>query len=192
MGAMASQITSLTIVYSTVYLGTDERKHRSFASLAFVRRISRWPVNSPHTGPVTRKMFPFDDVIMNMNDIITHPEWTRELLRFSRCHAISFVNMTVHLPCFILVWGIPWIYKYFTSQHYNIVTVPIRPSGLAKNHDRNFIHLVARNDSRDVSDLGQMLCQNLVYLYIVPDILPRLGRGIKWNVVAHHSNYNQD
>ena len=25
------------------------------------------PVNSPHKGPVTRKMFPFDDVIMCMN-----------------------------------------------------------------------------------------------------------------------------
>ena len=39
-------------------------KHRSSASLAFVRGIHRWPVNSPHKGPVTRKMFPFDDVIM--------------------------------------------------------------------------------------------------------------------------------
>ena len=29
-----------------------------------VRGIHRWPVNSPHKGPVTRKMFPFDDVIM--------------------------------------------------------------------------------------------------------------------------------
>ena len=64
MDAMASQITSLTIVYSTVYLGTDQRKHQSSASLAFVRGIHRWPVNSPHKGPVTRKMFPFDDVIM--------------------------------------------------------------------------------------------------------------------------------
>ena len=64
MGAMASQITSLTIVYSTVYSGADQRKHQSFASLAFVRGIRRWPVNSPHKGPVTRKMFPFDDVIM--------------------------------------------------------------------------------------------------------------------------------
>ena len=64
MSAMASQITSLTIVYSTVYSGTDERKHQSSASLAFVRGIHRWPVNSPHKGPVTRKMFPFDDVIM--------------------------------------------------------------------------------------------------------------------------------
>ena len=63
-GAMASQITSLTIVYSTFYSGADQRKHQSSASLAFVRGIHRWPVNSPHKWPVTRKMFPFDDVIM--------------------------------------------------------------------------------------------------------------------------------
>ena len=64
MGTTASQISSLTIVYSTVYSGTDQRKHQSSASLAFVRGIYRWPVNSPHKWPVTRKMFPFDDVIM--------------------------------------------------------------------------------------------------------------------------------
>ena len=65
MGAMASQITSLTIVYSTVYSGADQRKHQSSESLAFVSRIPRWPVNSPHKGPVMRKMFQFDDVIMS-------------------------------------------------------------------------------------------------------------------------------
>ena len=65
MTVMASQITSPTIVYSTVYSGTDQRKHQSSASLAFVRGIHRWPVNSPHKRPVTRKMFPFDDVIMH-------------------------------------------------------------------------------------------------------------------------------
>ena len=64
MDTMASQITSLMIIYSTVYLEADQRKHQSSASLAFVRGIHRWPVNSPHKGPVTRKMFPFDDVIM--------------------------------------------------------------------------------------------------------------------------------
>ena len=64
MGTMASQITSLTIVYSTVYSGADQRKHQSSASLAFVRVIHRGPVNSPHKAPVTLKMFPFDDVIM--------------------------------------------------------------------------------------------------------------------------------
>ena len=64
MGAMASQVTGVTIVYSPVCSGTD-KKHQSSASLAFVRGIHRWPVNSPHKGPVKReKMFPFDDVIM--------------------------------------------------------------------------------------------------------------------------------
>ena len=65
MGAMASQITRLTIVYSTVYSGADQRKHPSSASLAFVCGIHSWPVNSPHKWPVTRKMFSFDDVSMD-------------------------------------------------------------------------------------------------------------------------------
>ena len=64
MGMIASQITSLMIVYSVVYSDADQRKHQSSASLAFVRRIHRGPVNSPNKRPVTRKMFPFDDVIM--------------------------------------------------------------------------------------------------------------------------------
>ena len=64
MGTIASQITSLTTVYSTVYSDADQRKHQSSASLAFVRGIHRGPVNSPHKGPVARKMFPFDDVTM--------------------------------------------------------------------------------------------------------------------------------
>ena len=66
MGTMASQIISLTIVYSTVYSSVDHRKHRSSASLAFVRGIHRCPVNSPHKWPVTRKMLPYDNVIMDM------------------------------------------------------------------------------------------------------------------------------
>ena len=65
MGAMASQITSLTIVYWTVYSGVNQRQHQSSASLTFVREIHRWPMNSRHKGLVTRKMFPFDDVIMS-------------------------------------------------------------------------------------------------------------------------------
>ena len=64
MGAMAYQITSLIIVYSTVYWVEDQRKHQSSTSLAFVWGIHRRPVNSPHKGPVTWKTFPFDDVIM--------------------------------------------------------------------------------------------------------------------------------
>ena len=67
MSAIASRITSLTIVYSSVY--ADQRKHQSSASLAFVRGIHRWPVNSPYKWPESRKMFPFDDVIMIIWDI---------------------------------------------------------------------------------------------------------------------------
>ena len=48
MGAMVFQITSLTIVYSIVYSGADQRKHQSSASVASVGGIHRWPVNSPH------------------------------------------------------------------------------------------------------------------------------------------------
>ena len=61
--AMASQITSLTIVYSTIYSGAYQRKHQSSAPLAFVRGPHRWPVNSPHKWPVTREMLTFNDVI---------------------------------------------------------------------------------------------------------------------------------
>ena len=59
MGAIASQITSLTIVYSTVYSGADQSKHQSSASLAFV-----WGIH--------REMFPFDDVIMDWGHEYKH------------------------------------------------------------------------------------------------------------------------
>ena len=56
-GAIASQITSITIVCSTIYLDAEQRKHQSSASLAFVRGIHRWSVNSLHKWPATRKIF---------------------------------------------------------------------------------------------------------------------------------------
>ena len=72
MGPIASQITSLAIVYSDVCWGADQRKHQSSASLAFVWGIHREPVNSPYKWPVTRKMFPFDEVIMAAEDVKVH------------------------------------------------------------------------------------------------------------------------
>ena len=70
MGVIASHNTSLTIVYSNVYSGADQRKHQSSGPLAFVRGIHRWPGNIPHKWPVTRKMFPLDDVIMDNRCLI--------------------------------------------------------------------------------------------------------------------------
>ena len=64
MRVMASEITRISIVYSTVCSGADQRKHQSSGSLAFVRGIHCWPVDSMHKNLVMRKMFPFDDIIM--------------------------------------------------------------------------------------------------------------------------------
>ena len=78
MTMLASQITSLTVVYSIVYSGVNQRKHQSSASLAFVREIHRGPVNFPHKWPVTRKMFPFDDVIMKWeNAEVGNSSWSK-------------------------------------------------------------------------------------------------------------------
>ena len=90
MSMMASQITSLTTVYSTFYSRRRSRKHQSSASLAFVWGIHHWPVNCPHKRPVMRKICPFDDVIM-----IT---WTEPLpgptLMRKNCHSDSLFVIT--------------------------------------------------------------------------------------------------
>ena len=61
MGTLVSQVTSLTIVYSTVYSGAETSK---LCVTGILQGIHRSPVNSMHKWPVTRKMFPFDGVIM--------------------------------------------------------------------------------------------------------------------------------
>ena len=89
MGEMASQITSLAIVYSAVKTGVDQRKHQNFTSLAFMRVIHRWPVNYPHKWPVTRKMFPFDDVIMP-------PEQMDSVSEYGRCYDNHYEKCIYH------------------------------------------------------------------------------------------------
>ena len=74
---MASQVAGVPIAYSTVYSDTDQRKRQRSASLAFVRGIHHGPVNSPHKGPVTWKMFPFDDVMMCFGSWYLHVMKTR-------------------------------------------------------------------------------------------------------------------
>ena len=108
-----SQITSLRTVYSTVCSGTDQRKHQSSASLAFVRGIHRWPVNSPHKGPVTRTMFPFDDVIMVQTapfkssdkasqDLINHETATYHQ------HIVVLQTLWMHMSLFLLYCNTKW------------------------------------------------------------------------------------
>ena len=98
MSTMASHITSLTIVYLTVYSGVDQRKHQSSTSLAFVRGIRRWPVNSPHRGPVTWKMFPFDDVIISFL-------WVRFLWEENPRHSTQWGREKWPLFCRRQLWS---------------------------------------------------------------------------------------
>ena len=74
MSAMASHIAGVSSVRSTVCSGADQRKHQSSASLAIVRGIHRWPVDSFHKGSITWKMFPFDDVIASSTISVSAPQ----------------------------------------------------------------------------------------------------------------------
>ena len=68
MGAIASPITSLTIVYSTVYSDADQREHQSSASLAFVRGIHRGRHHGIHKRlwATTSKHLTFNDKCINV------------------------------------------------------------------------------------------------------------------------------
>ena len=104
MTAIASPITSLIIVYSTVSSGADQRKHQSSASLVFVRGIHRWPVNSPHKGPAPRKMSPFDDVIM----ITWHQNGGPSYVRYVRAWYTITSSVSIQ-RCHLKSVGIPTI-----------------------------------------------------------------------------------
>ena len=110
MGAIASQIISLTMVYSIVYSGSDQRKHQSPASLAFVMGIHRGPVNSPHKGPVTRKIFPFDDVIMKSC------EFNCKLYNHSKTKQSK--TRTTRTPAFWDTPAAPWLPTHTRDSHH--------------------------------------------------------------------------
>ena len=126
MGTKASQTTSLAIVYSTVYSGADQRKYQSSASLAFVRGIHRWPVNSPHKWPVMRKMFPFDDVIIrvrklyllsrnvNTYNISSHFKWA--LVAGKSMHMVKYkIHIIKSIHCLLMYASIRTIWMPLVS-----------------------------------------------------------------------------
>ena len=92
---MASQIIGVSIAACS---GADQRKHQSPASLAFVIGLHRWPVGSSHKWPVTLKIFPFDDVIMNL----FHRQWLLLLILTSRTVLDTERQQNFTAPC-------PWI-----------------------------------------------------------------------------------
>ena len=121
MGAIASQVTSLTIVYSAVYSDADQRKYQSSASLAFVRGIHRGSVNPTHKWPVTRKMFPFDDVIM-------------EKIHIFDC-ACALTRATTTLAPLSANWELKWLLPRW-QVHLLITRTPLtyHPRTLQINH----------------------------------------------------------
>ena len=150
MGTMASQITSLTIVYAIVYSGADQRKHQSSASLAFVREIHRLPMNFPHKWPVTRKMFPFGDVIIKWTSVVytlcmmsrqplpsinydkITPPWIGgiNLVSLSTLQSLIFISQRSNhdfphiiwqLPC-IMTWMICLVQGWYFDKSYNHAT----------------------------------------------------------------------
>ena len=80
MSAIASQITSLTIVYSIVYSRCRPKKTSKLRVTGLCAGNSPGPVNSPHKGPVTRKKFPFDDAIMTLFMQFCCVGWTDRFL----------------------------------------------------------------------------------------------------------------
>ena len=130
MGPMASQITSLTIVYSTVYSDADQRKHQSSASLAFVWGIHRGPVNSPHKWPVTRKMFPFHDVIRGQCWNTGYPSETHLQLK-SRQISPPPPPHNIHISCRIVL-------KFCTEHGSNTAVIGTRFQKRFDNYDKNY------------------------------------------------------
>ena len=77
--------------------GPTSKKHPSQALLAFLRGVHRWPVTSPHKGPVRRKKLPFADAIM---------KWC----------------LTSWCSCAVTVMLIPWFQCHLRNVEYFSIT----------------------------------------------------------------------
>ena len=142
MGTMASQITSLTIVYTTAYSDADQSEYQSSASLAFVRGIHRSRVNSLYKRPVTRKIVPFDDVIMQKSDSYSlsvcleniHGDYTYGIWIliwgiFTRCILINDMSRTTLLSSLSHTIKFSWKLMFIPVRVYWWVTGPLKGYG---------------------------------------------------------------
>ena len=124
IGPMASQITGVSMVCSTVCSGADQRKHQSSASLAFVRGIYRWPVNSPHKGPVTRETFLFHVVIIEA--------YYQGRYHISLYCSIMLYPITINATC------LPYSLFGTTTTIMNQLCIPSHPFTAINCWDRHF------------------------------------------------------
>ena len=106
---MASQITGVSIVCPTVRSGTDQRKHQSSASLAFVP--------TQHKAASNAEMFPFDDVIMILGSVISSSRDAGCILEFHKLYTyITFEKQPMeYRGCRCEVRTLSMIMKYAKS-----------------------------------------------------------------------------
>ena len=137
--------------YNDVIMRAMECQITSSAALAFVRRIHRWPMNSPHKGPVTRKRFPFDDVIM---DALA---WNRQ------CHCEQWIVikslqtriLTLKNPCGLV------LLSFHIPPNYQKRAVEIEFSGFSEwREDFRYWHLTY-NDRPFYHALSHMIHTDL-------------------------------
>ena len=135
---------------------TNERKHQSSASLAFVKGIHQWPVNSPHKVPVTRKLFPFDDVNMflkkwlhlkqprppvpRLNIKWVFPDMGISMLKIRRSRDRIVFNMGIS----ILVRRHLYIEMALWSHHYTRLRLELRVSFFVSQKDHQEWYLLKR------------------------------------------------
>ena len=120
MTTMASQITSLTVVYSTVYLDADQRKHQSSASLAFV-----WGIHQdlwiPHTkGQLGGKCF---HLMMSSCSICTTMETTHQITEYGKGKSIILGQGKWRIPKMHVLWlNFPVKTKYIPPIKCHLMT----------------------------------------------------------------------
>ena len=125
--------------------GADQRKHQSSASLVLVRGIRRWPVNSPHKAPVTRKMCPFDDVIMFTQEVSKPRDLRLELSDRQRRFEIWQATKTPAKSLKLSISGLPDFTRSYDKTFYQILK---RTSGYARVMFRSHFPMISRNNSQ--------------------------------------------
>ena len=103
MSAMASQITSILVIYSTICSGAYQGKHQSSLSLGFVRKIHQWLVTSLYIGPVMQKMFPW---------------WLWNSVLY--CQETTCFKQVSVLSLFMIIGIATWLSKYHTTNHLKV------------------------------------------------------------------------
>ena len=206
---MASQITGFPIVCSIVCSGADHRKYQSSASLAFVRGIHQWPVVFPHKGPVTRKTFPFDGVVLT-------PRCHYSMVQ--KYNTILNIHGTLWLQKRHLITRLQWLAipsSSPSSPHYNDVTwASWRLSSLTlglfvQNHVQDNVKDITKHCNiaplcgyrpvtyrvpsqkpvmrktfpcRDVTMWKQLLCMHERYPAELPWMATRVGMAASWRI----------